>query len=549
MPVLKIYFSRIVGMTGLSRERVLDRLPFLGLDIEGTDDESVRIEYNPNRADFSTDYGVARALRGLVGSEVGLPTYRVEEGGRIGLAADANLAGVRPWIACAAARGLSLDDETIRQLISMQEDLHNGLGRKRKKAAIGLHDLDAIAPPLTYRGVPPSFRFVPLGASGEMTIEEVLRETETGVAYGPILRGTTTYPILHDSKGTVLSFPPVINGARTRVDARTRNLFVDVTSTDERVGAEVLAIICSALADAGGRLESVRVDYGAAAPPRVTPEMAPTRMRFDAKLATAMTGLELGASEMRECLERSRLGFDEVAGDALIPRYRVDILHPVDLAEEVAIGYGLDRIAPLYPASKEPGRLDRGNVALDRIAESVSMAGFIETMSFDLVDAVSLYERFSRPADLRIEVEDPRTLEHHLLRDSLLPSLMTILARNVKAAYPQRLFEVGRVFQRDSQRSGKGILERPHLAAVVAHSSSSFSEARSYLDALVRQHRGAGVETRVARHWAFADGRCAEAVVEGAAVGHLGELKPSAVAAFGLDVPVAGFEIDLSGFL
>ena len=77
-------------MTDLSNERILDRLPFLGLDIESVDAESVRIEYNPNRADFSTDYGIARALKGLVGSEVGLPIYQVADG-PIKVEADANL--------------------------------------------------------------------------------------------------------------------------------------------------------------------------------------------------------------------------------------------------------------------------------------------------------------------------------------------------------------------------------------------------------------------------------------------------------------------------
>jgi phenylalanyl-tRNA synthetase beta chain len=540
LPVLKIYFSRLVKMTGLSQERILDRLPFLGLDIEGVDADSVRVEYNPNRADFSTDYGIARALKGLVGTDVGLPTYMVAAG-PIAVKADANLAKIRPWIACAVVRGLKMDDETVRQIISMQEDLHNGIARKRKKAAIGLHNLDAIQAPLHYRGMRESFQFVPLGSSKKMTIGEILRETDTGVAYGPILRRASVYPVLYDSKETVLSFPPIINGRETKVDISTRNLFIDVTSTDERIGSEALAIMCAALADAGGKVESVRVDYQTSS--RVTPDLTPVEMKFDGKLAARLTGLDLSASEMKECLARSRIGFSR--GSALIPRYRVDIIHPVDLAEEVAIGYGLDRIEPLYPASTEPGQLSSVNSALDRVSESVAMAGFIETMSFDLLDSASLYDKFSRPADSRIEVENPRTLEHHVLRDSLLPSLMTILARNVKAAYPQRVFEVGRVYTRDAS----GIVEVPHLAAVVAHSSSSFSEAKMYLEALVRQHLGAGIETNVAKHWAFAEGRCAEVSVNKNRIGHMGELKPSAVAAFGLDVPVAGFEIDLSGLL
>ena len=165
MPVLKIYFSRFERMTGLSKEKILDRLPYLGLDIEGTDKDSVRIEYNPNRPDFSTDYGIARAMRGLVGKETGVKQYRAARG-KAQVFADKSLAKVRPFIACAVARKLKLDDETIRQLISMQEDLHNGLGRKRRKVAIGLHDLVAITFPVYYSAKDAQLRVHPAGLGG-----------------------------------------------------------------------------------------------------------------------------------------------------------------------------------------------------------------------------------------------------------------------------------------------------------------------------------------------------------------------------------------------
>lgn len=154
-------------MMGVSRGRILDRLPYLGLDIEGVDQDSVRVEYNPNRPDFSTDVGIARALRGLLGSQTGLPRYHVSPGG-ITVHANKNPPRVRPFIACAVARELSLDDETIRQLISMQEDLHNGLGRKRAKVSIGLHNLEVLSPPIHYEGAKPDFSFSPLGETRQM---------------------------------------------------------------------------------------------------------------------------------------------------------------------------------------------------------------------------------------------------------------------------------------------------------------------------------------------------------------------------------------------
>ncbi len=523
-------------MVGSKRQRIIDRLPYLGLDIESVDDESIRVEYNPNRPDFSTDYGIARALRGLMKLETGLPTYHVKDG-RINVIVNRNLAKVRPYIACAVARDLQLDDESIRQIISMQEDLHNGLGRKRAKVSIGLHNLDAVKPPVHYDGKPPTFSFVPLGESRAMTVAEILKRTETGREYGHILAGAKLYPILRDSVGTVLSFPPIINGTATKVDTRTSSLFIDVTSTDETAGKDTLAVLASTLAEAGASLESVRIKYSGKA--TVTPDLAPRKMRMDKGLVNAMTGLKISRSQVKVCLRRCRL--DLAGTSVMIPRYRVDILHPVDIAEEVAIGYGLDKVTPLYPASNEPGTYDRSLIFLNAVSETMARSGFIETVSYELVDETSLYTNFRRGNRGRIEVENPRSLEHCVLRDSILPSLMAVLSRNIKEEYPQKLFEVGTVYL----RSGGRILEESHLGAVIAHASISYSEAKTHLSALAREQAGGQMTTKSSTHWAFADGRCAEVNLDGTRVGHVGEVKPSVVASFGLGVAVAAFEVDL----
>ncbi len=537
MPVLKIYFSRFERLSGLSKEKFLDRLPYLGLDIEGTDEESVRIEYNPNRPDFSTDYGIARALRGLVGKETGVEPYRAARG-KNKVIADKSLAKVRPFIACAVARKVRLDEETIRQLISMQDDLHNGLGRKRRKVAIGLHNLKPIAFPVYYSAKGEGFAFKPLGSEQEMTVADILKNTETGIAYGPILAGTKAYPMLYDSNGMVLSFPPIINGDQTKVETTTRDLFVDITSTDARLGNEALAIVCCALADAGATIETVNIDYKSKQV--VTPDLSPSKMQFDGDLAQRLTGLTLTKAQMKDALRRSRLDLDG-KGFAVIPSYRVDILHPVDLAEELVIGYGLDKMAASYSPSTDAGGFDPRMTFVEDLCLTMAEAGFDETMNFDLTDEAMLYRSFGRASDSRLEVDNPRTAEHSLLRDSLLPSLMGVLSRNTKNEYPQRVYEAGKVFT----RSGSIVVESTKLAALSAHSSSSFTEAKMHLQALVRRHFGEDAETRPASHWAFADGRCAEAVVKGVSLGHLGEVKPSALAAFGLDVPVCGFELSL----
>lgn len=255
-------------------------------------------------------------------------------------------------------------------------------------------------------------------------------------------------------------------------------------------------------------------------------------------LVERVCGLGLSRSEAVRCLERSRMG---VAGsDVLVPPYRVDMLHPVDVAEEVALGYGIDRIEPEYPPSKKPGRFNRFDQYLDRVADIMAGSGMIELMTFELTDERSLYANFGRPAERKVAVERPRSLEHWLLRDALLPTMMGAMSSNVKEEYPQRTFEIGRVYL----RSGRSVDERWHLGALCAHAHASFTEAKMYLEAFCASF-GAEVVTKASPHWAFTEGRSASVRIGAKAVGWVGEVKPEAISSFGVGVPISGFEVDL----
>jgi phenylalanyl-tRNA synthetase beta chain len=537
LPVVRLEIKRFCKMVGADRKEIIDRLPYVGLDIESVEGSSVRVEYSPNRPDFGTDFGITRALRGLLGKEVGLPSFPCFPSG-ISVSVDSRLKAVRPYIACATATGLHLDDEDVRQIISLQEDLHNGLGRKRRVVAIGLHDLDAVSPPLSYRAVDSSFRFVPLEGGAPLSIRSILSDTPEGKTYGSALGGSKLYPVITDSMGTVLSFPPIINGDATRVTTKTRRMFIDVTSTDRKAGDDVLALVATTLAEAGGKLGTV--DIGYPGKHRITPDLSPIELPLDHKLVRSVLGMDLTIGEIAKCLARSRIGVK--AKKAIGPRYRIDLLHPVDIAEEVALGYGLDRIEPVYPPSKRPGSFDSFEDFLDSTSTIMAGSGFIEMMTFELTDEVSLYSKFGRPSLGKLTVHDPKSLEHSVLRDALVPTLMASLSGNVKSDYPQRIFEIGRVYE----RSGDGVDEAWHLGGLIAHSQSSFTEAKMYLDSACRIISGKEATAKEGEHWAFSPGRCAAVGVEGTPLGHVGEVKPEAIDAFGLGVPVSGFELNLS---
>jgi phenylalanyl-tRNA synthetase beta chain len=524
-------------MVGADRKRILDRLPYVGLEIESVDKDSVRVEYSPNRPDFGTDFGIARALRGLLGKEVGLPKFPTSASG-ISVSVDPRLSTIRPFISCATATGLHLDDEDVRQVISLQEDLHNGLGRKRRTVAIGIHNLDAVGPPFSYRAVPSAFKFVPLGGRKPVDIGSILSQTKEGRDYGAVFTGTKLYPVIMDAKSQVLSFPPIINGEATKVTTRTRNLFIDVTSTDMKAGDDVLAVVATTLSEAGAKLGTVRIEHPGK--PRVTPDLAPTKIPLDLELLRSTLGMNLTQREILRSLARSRLGVQGKKTES--PRYRVDLLHPVDIAEEVALGYGVDLIEPVYPPSKRPGIFNRYEEFLDSVATVMAGSGMIELMTFELTDEKSLYSNFDRPSSRKISVQNPRSNEHSVLRDALLPTLMAGLSENVKSDYPQRIFEIGRVFE----RTGDGVSESWHLGCLVAHTNSSYTEAKMYLESALRTVFGRDASTPEEKHWAFASGRCAKVILGGTQLGHVGEVKPESIEAFGLGVPVSGFEVDLT---
>jgi len=524
-------------MVGASQAKILDRLPYVGLDIEGGDKDSVRVEYSPNRPDYGTDFGIGRSLKGLLGKEAGMPRYDVKPSG-VSISVDRKLSEVRPYIACAAVTGLRLDDEDVRQIISLQEDLHNGVGRRRRRVAIGLHDSSGIKPPLSYAAVGSDFRFTPLGGKKPMTISQVLSETPEGRSYGPILGGGSLFPIISDSLGEILSFPPVINGSLTTVTKKTHEIFVDVTSTDRKGGDDVLAIMATTLAEAGGRIGSVTIRYSPM--PRVTPDLSPVRLALDLDLIGSVLGLDLTRRQVVEALGRSRLS---VKGNmAIAARYRIDLLHPIDIAEEVALGYGVERIGSLYPPSNKPGGFHPFEQFLDSASTVMAGSEMLELMTYELVDEESLYTKFGRTSEGRVAVHEPRSLEHSVLRDSLIPNLMSALSSNVKCDYPQRVFEIGRVYV----RTAGGISESWHLGCLIAHSLSSFSEAKMYLESICRTLAGKELASEESQHWAFAAGRCATVVTDELPVGEVGELRPEVIDAFGLKVPVAGFELDLS---
>jgi len=543
MPVVTLYFDRIKKILGKSipKEKIIDTLPFLGLDIEDQTADHINVEYSPNRPDYSTDYGIIAGLQGLLGIKLGMPVLKIKPGKDL-IKVDTSVSKVRPFVTAIEARNSKLDDETIRQIITMQEDLHNGLGRRRKKASIGIHDLEKIKFPLYYKTITQTHSFIPLESETSMTVKEILEKTETGKKYKHILEGHDKVPIIVDSEGKTISLPPIANAKLTEMNTKTCNLLVEVTATDKISAEGVLAVVANTLQTAGFQLYSVKIT-GAN---NSTPVLKPRDLALEPELINKTLGVKISNQIILKSLKKSRLGAKMKGKKVVcsIPRYRTDIFGVMDLVEETALGYGIQNLKPTMPQSVSIGERNKITKTLETIRSLMIGLGYLEVMNFELTSKEILYEKTNRVSSNMISVSDSKSQEHIILRNILLPGMMEVLSRNIHESYPQKIFEIGTIFEKDSP-----IQEGIHLACLSAHKDANFTEVKSILQSLLKTGFNLTSSTVAQKDSLFVDGRTASIIINGNKVGILGEIESKVADNFRLRTSVAGFEINLAGLV
>ena len=547
MPALTVEKQRFWSLLGreLSDEELSNLLHDLGLDVEEITGEYFRVEYNPNRPDFSSPVGIARAAKGLLGISVGAPRYRLRPA-KTYIEVDPRLRDVRPYVAAAIVRGLKLGAEELEELIAMQEDLHWILGRDRAKVAIGLHDYSAVKPPFKYvaaRG--DEYRFIPLGGYSPMTLDEILEKHEKGIQYAHILRGKPFYPLILDSLNRVLSFPPIINSRLTELSEKTTDIFIDVTGTDFKAVIHTINILTTTMADMGGVVERVKVKY----PDKVisTPIYKMKKWRLRRSSVNETLGLELGSIDIVRALRRMR--HDARARGEVIevtpPPYRPDIMHVIDLIEDVAMGIGYGNLEPTQPQVLMYGRPHPDTVLENLVREIMIGLGFTEVMNFTLTNIESEYAKMCVQPHPHIKLKNPVSQEYSILRTWILPSIMKTLALNVKTLYPQRIFEIGDVVHLDQSRPEKAT-RRLKLAAASSHSEASYSEMKSVVEEVLRNLGVDGWALNPFDSMPFIEGRAAQITWSDGALGFLGEIHPEVLTNWKLSMPTAAMELDLS---
>ena len=433
----------------------------------------------------------------------------------------------------------------------LQDKLDQTNGRSRQKTSIGIYNLDLIKPPIEYTAVKPEeVNFVPLGFSEKMSLDEILERHPKGIEYSHIVKKNPLYPMLFDSEGKVLSFPPIINSNDLgKITEESRNLLVEVTGTVHKTVLNTLNLVTLALIDRGGKAYSATMHYPEKSDYTegivVTPNFDNKRFPLSVEDTNRLLGLKLSTKEIGDLLLTAGLGVEKVSGDCLtvlVPCYRVDVMHQVDIIEDVAIAYGYNNIEPIWRELPTTGDAKPDQRFIDVARELMVGLGYQETLNTTLTNQESLFQKMNTEPTKIVELANPKIVTMTCLRNWLLPSLMEFLSINQSVEFPQKIFELGKVTLLDENKETR-TRDEDWLAAVTAHPNANFSEIKSALDSFMGNF---GVEWQIKEtaHPSFIDGRVGKVIVNGSEVGVVGEVNPLVLEAWELENPVAAFEVN-----
>ncbi|RAP03387.1 phenylalanine--tRNA ligase subunit beta [Methanosphaera stadtmanae] len=556
MPVINFTYEELFKQLGeeLPKDELINILPMISSDVESYDDVEVKAEFFPNRPDYYSVEGIVRSLKGYLELEKGIPEYDVKKTDTT-ITVDSELENIRPYVACCMIKNVKIDDNQLRNIMEFQEHLHWVIGRDRKKVAIGIHDLDKVEGPFYYKaGNPNETSFIPLESRENLTLNEILENHEKGEKYAKLLKEFDKYPLIVDGNGNIMSMPPIINSELTKLTTKTTNLFIDVTGTDINAVTNALNIIAANLSENGATIETIEVNY-----PyhdnKTYPDFEPKIIDVHTKTAQEYIGIDLTADKIVETLEKTRFNATKINEETVrvtVPRYRIDILHEVDIIENIALGYGFNELPAQLPDFATVANPDSKR-QFDQILEQVMIGlSFTEIKSLMLTSETQHYTKLRKEVEEdRVTVAQPITQDRTMIRKSLINSLLEFLEDNKHEELPQKIFEIGDVAYINENAETKMVTVKK-LAAAQISSVANFTTIKSIVESFVANM---GFEMELEDHddSAFIKGRCAKFTTKPlnkntpfTFKGYFGEIHPEVLTNFELEYPVIAFEVEFS---
>jgi len=514
---------------------------------EHNDSVSVEVK-DSNHPDIWSVEGIARALRTHLGiAKPKSPVLSGKSGLRVTV--DRRLGPIRPYIATSIVRNIKPSENALKSWISLQEKMDLTYGRKRKRASIGFYQADLINSPLRYTvGKPDETAFVPLGSTEKLTLREIVEKHPKGIEYGGIISSFKDWPLLADSDGKILSLPPIINSNDLgKIGSDTKNILVEVTGTNADTVGNTLKIVVAALAERGGKIYSCTQTYpDKGAKPVITPDLKSSSKELSVSYANRLLGAAFKPAEMIRSLVRAGHPARQISKDILRVEslcYRIDIMHQVDLVEDIAIALDINKLDPEWPRIWTLGGLAPETDRHETLAEVMIGLGYQELLTYSLTTPEVFVDKMGLEHRDYVELMNPKMSTHTAMRNWLLPSLLNLLRDNTHVDYPQKVFEIGPCVVLHQDRAGE-TETRYKIAAVTIHTTAGFTEIRSCLDTLLTS-MGLKFKVEPTTHPSFLEGRTGKVISEEKPLGIVGELHPRIIRELGLSLPIAAFELEI----
>jgi len=585
MPVISCDADALWGQLGLRMsQEEFEQLCFdFGIELDDVLYENgpgcsptYKIEIPANRYDLLCIEGLTRALRIFLGKEVP-PSYRTVSTHSLVMRTTPAVRRVRPIVVCAVLRNLKFTESSYKSFIDLQDKLHHNICRRRVLVSIGTHDLDTIEGPFVYDARPPKdIRFVPLNKKVEVDAVKLfddIRANEPHLKpYLSIIEECAVYPVIYDNKGVVLSLPPIINGDVSKITLNTRNVFIEVTATDQTKAEIVLNTVVamfSQYCEDAFTCEQVQV-HGHDGTTQLYPNLEPRLCTCDVDYANSLLGLHLDTPTIITLL--ARMGLHVTSDDAhkslrvLVPPTRSDILHACDVVEDVGIAYGFNNFPSDPPATVALGKQNDLNRLTDKLRLELALAGFLEVLTLSLCSREENFAHINRADDgSAVVIANPKTSEFQVGRTNLLVGVLKTLTHNRNQPLPLKLFEVSDVMHIDPKNDVGAANER-RLCAVFYGKRSGFEDIHGLIDRLMlvlaarptHVPNAPAPSARSQDHTyvvtpsndpTYLPGRCADVILNGQKIGTFGILHPKVLANFSLTNVASAVEISIEPFL
>lgn len=542
MPTITLNRKVLDNLLGkkYSDEKLRDRISYLGTGLEGMNENEIIVEIFPNRPDLLSDQGFARALGSFMGIKTGLKKFNVTRSEHK-LIVEPSVKEVRPYTACAIVKGINFSEEKIKEVIQIQEKLHITYGRNRKKVAIGIYPFEKIKTPIRFVAMKPEdIHFRPLEFPRELNGRQILSQHPTGREYGHLLEGQAKFPIFIDAQDKILSMPPIINSHDVgKIDQTTRDVFIECSGFDYDVLSKCLNMIVTALADMGGAIYSMEIDfYGKKV---VSPNLSPAEFKVNLGYINKRLGLRLKEKDIKQLFERMGHGYTQ--GKVSVAAYRADIMHQADLAEDIAIAYGYENFSEELPKISTIASEDKLENFKRKVSEIMAGQGLLECNVYHLTNKeyqMKLMNFNGEP----IELSNALNLEYNVLTSWLIPSLMSVLRNNKHNDYPHNIYTISRTFKK-SNITETGVGEEEKLASCLCSDTADYTRIRQVMDYLLRM-LGIKFQVEETSHTSFIAGRVGKVVAGDKEIGIIGEVHPQVIGNWSIELPVCAFELNLS---